>query len=268
MDRALLFISLVICISSVISQFFPDGVSDLPDSEYDKTSTREAHTHRHRLLPMQLAASTQRISTDGRIIFPGNPIISRMAPDLPLSCSDSTFCENVPNYPKEFIMNAIKARRNEFMHLAIVDPPFDVGQRIGVSEFESLCDTDATIVFPKAAKTIKDEWLFIVNTESERDNEKNFQQGFRIQRCSNPNDTCKIVDHAAAASGYDTVCKQQHIVRQALGVKNGELTEGVIMLPTSCCCYLRYRGVARGEVSSRMADMSSESAPQKGMSRH
>ncbi|XP_015118824.1 neurotrophin 1 isoform X2 [Diachasma alloeum] len=263
-DR-ILFISLIFCISPAISQTFPDGASNLPESEYDGSSTREAHTPRARLRP--LGAPTQRTPTGGRIIFPGDPeaskLASRMSPDLTAVCSDSTYCENVPNYPKEFIMNALKARQNEFKHLATVDPPFDVGQRIGVSEYETLCDIEVAIVYPQAAKTTKDEWLFIVNTEYKEDNEVNFQQGFRIEKCINPNSTCKIVDHAAASSGYDTVCKQQHITRQALGVKNGELAEGIIMLPVSCCCYLKYRG----DVFPRMGGSDAESsAHRKGTS--
>lgn len=93
------------------------------------------------------------------------------------------FCEDVPNYPEELIANALQARRNQFKHLAIIDPPFDVGQRVGISDYETLCDTEVAIVYPKAAKTTKDEWLFIVNTEYKEDNEVNFQQGFRIERC-------------------------------------------------------------------------------------
>ncbi|XP_063992236.1 protein spaetzle-like [Diachasmimorpha longicaudata] len=254
----ILFVALIFYISPTTSQTLPDGASSSPDSADDESSPREAHTPTPRLRPLGAA------SAGGRIIFPGDPepskLASRVSPDLTEVCSGSTYCENVRNYPTEFIMNSLKTRGSEFKHLATVDHPIDFGQRTGVSEFETLCDTEVAIIYPKAAKTIKNEWLFIVNTDYNENNEVNFQQGFRIEKCINPNSTCRIVDHAAAASGYDTVCRQQHITRQALGVKDGELAEGVIMLPVSCCCFLRYRGDFLSRMGGRDAESSARTA--------
>jgi len=97
--------------------------------------------------------------------------------------------------------------------------------------FEPLCASRETIIYPKRAKTQKNEWVFVLSQGKHR-------QAVKVEKCSNNNGPCRL---GAARTEVNTVCRQKYIYKKLL-VMNGAGTDIVpesVLMPSCCVCYIR-----------------------------
>ncbi|KAJ8670680.1 hypothetical protein QAD02_001939 [Eretmocerus hayati] len=175
---------------------------------------------------------------DGKIVFPADDldddIRQQFIPTLETSCKNSTFCEDIPNYPSDLVKTALRMNKN-LESLSGVDLVPDVVHRVNIPpEDVPLCEYREELVYPKAAQSKDKEWLFVVN-------EGDFVQGVRIEKCKTESSTCTLID--GFAEGYKTSCKQKYIYRQLVAVsQNGLLKQEKFRFPASCCCHIKFTG--------------------------
>ncbi|KAL6266969.1 hypothetical protein P5V15_000053 [Pogonomyrmex californicus] len=199
-------------------------------------SNDETMQYRKRKL---LEVSSSEISMhrhSDEIVFPDGTISSSTLSSMTLpapSCHKSTFCENVVDYPRHLINQAI-ARNASLRFLESVDPMPDIEQRIDATDESPLCQYREQVVYPQTAQNKAKEWLFIVNQD-------NLKQGIRIEVCLNDGQECNLID--GFAEGYKTTCKQKYIYRELAAVgSNGNIIKDQFRFPSSCCCHVRFTG--------------------------
>ncbi|XP_012230318.1 uncharacterized protein spz [Linepithema humile] len=175
--------------------------------------------------------SSRASDADGKIIFPTDTTVSmpRFAP----MCYNSTFCENVANYPRNLV-NAAIARNHSFRFLESIDQMPDIEQRIDTADEIALCRSQDKVVFPQSAQNREKEWLFVVNQE-------NLKQGIRVEICTNEDQECSM--SYGFAEGYKTSCKQKFIYRELVAMtSNGQIIKDQFSFPSSCCCHVKFTG--------------------------
>jgi hypothetical protein len=149
-------------------------------------------------------------------------------------CDDKkqTFCEYVPYYPEKFVNQAL-AKNSSLLHYAHEDVIAVVPR--SDTEEEPLCLSVERIIRPKTGLNLKDEWLFILQS-----NESNFHQSVRIETCQEEDAKCRMID--GFAEGYVTTCKQKYIYRELSAISNdGEIVRDYFRFPASCCCHVQFK---------------------------
>jgi len=112
-----------------------------------------------------------------------------------------------------------------------INVTIDNGIRDEQFTFEPLCASRETIIYPKRAKTQKNEWVFVLSQGKHR-------QAVKVEKCSNNNGPCRL---GAARTEVNTVCRQKYIYKKLL-VMNGAGTDIVpesVLMPSCCVCYIR-----------------------------
>ncbi|XP_011258701.1 uncharacterized protein LOC105252814 [Camponotus floridanus] len=160
----------------------------------------------------------------------GNGDINLIGPTA--NCDkQQTFCENVLNYPKEFVNQAL-ATDSSLLQYAYEDI-LTIAPRTDLSE-EPLCLSQERVIRPKTAQNLKNEWRFILQS-----NEMNFSQSVRIETCKEENNKCRMID--GFAEGYITACKQKYIYRELSAIsENDEIVRDYFSFPASCCCHVQF----------------------------
>ncbi|KYN02694.1 PREDICTED: uncharacterized protein LOC108774065 [Cyphomyrmex costatus] len=144
-----------------------------------------------------------------------------------------TFCEDVPNYPQEFV-NQMLAKNSSLLNYAYEDvlalsPRFD-------NEEEPLCLSMERLIRPRMAINMKNQWMYIVQAG------QNFTQSIRIETCREQGGKCRMIDDFA--EGYVTMCKQKFIYRVLSAVsENGEIIRDYFRFPASCCCHVQFQAI-------------------------
>ncbi|CAK9828194.1 Protein spaetzle [Anthophora retusa] len=149
------------------------------------------------------------------------------------SCRGKTFCEDVPDYPSNFVNDAVQNNQT-LRNYANVDL-LDVTFRMDTVPTESLCLSSEQIVYPKTAETVNKQWLYVLNNS-------NFTQGVRIETCTKEGEGCKLI--GGFAEGYVTTCKQKYIYRQLAAIVDGSVSHELFRFPASCCCHVRFVGIS------------------------
>jgi len=93
------------------------------------------------------------------------------------------------------------------------------------------CAAEETIIYPKRAKTEKEEWVFVLNQGNNR-------QGVKVEKCISNGQSCNL---GAARTEVNSVCRQKYIYKKLL-VMNGAGTNIVpesVLMPSCCVCYLK-----------------------------
>jgi len=93
------------------------------------------------------------------------------------------------------------------------------------------CSATESIIYPKRAKTPKDDWVFVLNQGSVR-------QGVRVEKCSREGEPCS--QQLGSAPNVRTICRQKFIYRKVL-VLSGQGTDiqpESILIPSCCVCYI------------------------------
>ncbi|CAB3239174.1 unnamed protein product [Arctia plantaginis] len=189
------------------------------------------------------------------ITFPGptdRTVSSRSGfePEIPESCRNSSFCEDVPNYPQEEVDQLISELGNSLQFhldkLYVPDTP-DINQRLGpVDENVELCQFDEKVIYPRTALGSDGKWLSLLNR---RDNPV---QGYRVEVCNFSAGTgCANI--AVFQQGYEASCRQKYVFRKATAfdkTSDGLKTyETEIKLP-SCLELLRRYYCSRHNMTS------------------
>ncbi|XP_014485944.1 PREDICTED: protein spaetzle-like isoform X2 [Dinoponera quadriceps] len=173
---------------------------------------------------------------NGKIVFPSNDDSlpsRRQNVGTPPVCEDSTFCENVSQYPTQLVDLALQ-QNSSLKFLMNVDV-VDIAQRINDSPDEiALCTASERLVYPQTAKSTRKEWLYVVNQDS-------YKQGVRVEVCSDQDGHCNVID--GFSNNYQTFCKQKYVARELVALSpNGAAVLDTFLFPASCCCYLTSTG--------------------------
>uniref|UniRef100_A0A1B6JNK1 Spaetzle domain-containing protein n=1 Tax=Homalodisca liturata TaxID=320908 RepID=A0A1B6JNK1_9HEMI len=149
----------------------------------------------------------------------------------------STFCESVDEYPAEHVIKLLRKEpvfvrgffQDERRKYSIADD--DVQDRIDISDESPLCAAREHTVYPKMAKNIEGNWLFVINQDE-------YIQGVRVEKCLNDRE-CSFP--ASLPNGYRSQCKQKYIYRKLVAL-NGT-GQGVIsdsfQFPSCCSCVIK-----------------------------
>ncbi|XP_043590930.1 protein spaetzle-like [Bombus pyrosoma] len=185
---------------------------------------------------------------DDMIVFPGEKR------HVPPACEGSTYCENVDSYPEDIVNRALQINES-LKYLSSVDG-VDIGQRFMPNDELSLCVADEQVIYPQSAENKDNEWKFIVN-------QKNFQQGVRIEKCRTEGASCSVISGFAA--GYETSCKQKFIFRELLSIsENGSVAQDTFRFPVSCCCFATLTGNLLTRMGiEQQSQITSTTAPNK-----
>ncbi|XP_011144008.1 uncharacterized protein LOC105185868 isoform X2 [Harpegnathos saltator] len=176
--------------------------------------------------------------SENNIIFPDEDILQVRTGDdianleygLVPTCNEKNFCEKVPYYPTKLV-NEILRNNPSLMNYATVDAVETISHRAGLGDDE-LCTSMVSLINPRSAKNINDDWLFIVQSE-----DSNFTQAVRVEICGNEGTSCKTID--GVNLGYSTTCKQKLIYRQLTAISyQGDIIRDLFPIPASCCCHL------------------------------
>ncbi|XP_043497267.1 uncharacterized protein LOC122520979 [Polistes fuscatus] len=170
----------------------------------------------------QSALNARRLQNfDDRIYFADEDII------LP-TCQNEIYCEDVPNYPEEFVKAKLRTTKGIFGVVDIlINKTDDFAVRTDDNEV-SLCVSLEKIILPKSAKSVKGEWLFIVQ------NGKEFAQAVRIEVCMEDSQPCRFFNEE-----YKAVCEQTYIYRELVAVKDNNLKSDLFRFPANCCCNIK-----------------------------
>ncbi|CAL4086802.1 unnamed protein product, partial [Meganyctiphanes norvegica] len=113
----------------------------------------------------------------------------------------------------------------------VYTPEAEISGRIPGGRVESpVCVGVETIFFPERAKTLNNDWAFVLN-------QGEIKQGIKYEKCISNGTKCAL---GAAGSEVETVCRQKYIYKKML-VMDGQgskiLPESVLM-PSCCVCYI------------------------------
>lgn len=166
-------------------------------------------------------------------VHSGNDRVEIRIGSVPV-CEGQTFCEDVTNYPTEFVTRAL-AKDASLMHYMNTDRiDAAIAHRIDSIDEKSLCVSSERLIRPTSVRNINNEWLFIVQSE-----ESNFTQAIRIETCEEEGSSCRLID--GFAEEYTTMCKQKFIYRQLLAIsENDKIVRDFFQFPASCCCHVEF----------------------------
>ncbi|KMQ88412.1 protein spaetzle [Lasius niger] len=191
-------------------------------------------------------------NVDSSFVFPNDEPQARNGNDDyidvigPVATCDhvkQTFCEDVSNYPEEFVNQAL-AKNSSLLHYAYEDV-LEIAPRTDTNE-NGLCISVERVIRPKAGQNLKNEWHFILQS-----NQSNFHQGVRIETCLDENTKCRLID--GFAEGYITTCKQKYIYRELSAISdNGEIIRDYFRFPASCCCHVEFNIDNEQDVRTRI----------------
>lgn len=161
---------------------------------------------------------------DEKIVFAEPP---KKKQNPPTPCENSDFCEDVPYYPDDLVEAALRGQNFEFLARSDVLP--GISNRGGiVPEDTPLCETRERVVYPKVARNVENEWLYVVNHGS-------VSQGVHVEECVNEDGECDYV-----YVNNPTTCKQKYIYKQLVAVNSdGRATTNTFKFPSTCCCYIK-----------------------------
>jgi len=165
-------------------------------------------------------------------------------------CSNN-FCEEEQNYPGNEVLSALT------QHPAMSDGLFqqlfdtqckdEIQTRIFNIDEEQLCYGRPNVIFPKKAKNLNDEWVWVVNID-------NYTQSVEVEECDNATlsedfgrDRHDERDFGvclySGAGGNDpdlTVCRQLYTEHKLLSLTaDGQLEVDSFKLPSACACFVR-----------------------------
>ncbi|CAG5016136.1 unnamed protein product [Parnassius apollo] len=173
---------------------------------------------------------------NGGILFPG--LTSRSGasfkPKIPKDCENVGICDNIPDYPKNYVSLLLNQMTNTSFtkfNVDVIEP--QIAQRITPGEENlELCRSSEKLYNPEAAKDINEQWHYIVNKVLD------VQQTFRVEICERQNEPCNSVVHFA--QGNEASCKQKFILRKMVALDyDGKLVEKPFLIPSCCSCIYR-----------------------------
>jgi len=163
----------------------------------------------------------------------------------------NNFCEDEQNYPGSEVLSALT--QHPAMSGGLFHQLFDtqckdeIQTRIFNIDEEQLCYGRPNVIFPKKAKNLNDEWVWVVNID-------NYTQSVEVEECDNATlsedfgrDRHDERDFGvclySGAGGNDpdlTVCRQLYTEHKLLSLTaDGQLEVDSFKLPSACACFVR-----------------------------
>lgn len=161
-----------------------------------------------------------------------------------------SFCEHVPDYPAAHIERQMAADPERFAELlggevAPVSPVVESRFGADVADGRPLCARRETIIYPKMGQTVRNTWMYIVNS-------RRYQQGIRVEMCDRVDGSCEWPSGNGGYRGFRggggaaywpvgmrSVCRQKFTYRQLLAVDGyGRPVMEAFRMPCCCSCVL------------------------------
>lgn len=117
-----------------------------------------------------------------------------------------------------------------------------------VTQESPVCLSQETIIYPKRAKTPKDDWVFVVNQD-------NVQQAIRVEKCISEGHDCKLgmpLQEPATAK-----CRQKYVYKRMLTVGSNVIEPEEVLMPSCCVCYTNNPNF---DISSRVKNITGKPA--------
>ncbi|XP_068230323.1 uncharacterized protein [Palaemon carinicauda] len=212
-------------------------------------------------LALALGASYAQDPSGSEIAFPGEPgssvaEVNRFvkAPPVTLrvldnprctagSADPSAPCEQDPEYNdnvrelvNQFLATTSDPGLSVFLNDSLTPsaPPNGFTPRMrfgGPRARESpACVSREELIFPQRAKTLQNDWVFVVNQEG-------VKQAVVTEMCLGEGEPCDI--GIPNTGDVSTFCRQKFVYRRMLVVGTNSLEDDVVLMPSSCVCYIR-----------------------------
>ncbi|XP_063377613.1 uncharacterized protein LOC134664803 isoform X1 [Cydia fagiglandana] len=164
-------------------------------------------------------------------------VLPSFEPEIPEYCQNHSICEEVPNYPHEYIEHLLQ--NNATVRNALFLMMGGLGDARGCMANKDpikveVCQSKMKFVEAKAGRDVSGRWHFLVGA-----------QPLCEELCVNRDGPCAYPDKRdsplSVPVGYKATCKQNVIQTPRAGLdKNGGLI--VIPLPVyaGCCCYVTH----------------------------
>ncbi|XP_045535001.1 protein spaetzle [Papilio machaon] len=155
-------------------------------------------------------------------------------PNIPKECEDIGICDDVPEYPQQYVTQLID-QINKINQTNFNTDIIELTERFGPEEenFE-MCKSKEMLYSPLAARSVNGKkWYYIVNKKNEE-----AIQTFRVEVCTKQNGNCNSV--ASFALGNQGYCKQKYILRKMVALDyQGRTFEDYFVIPSCCSCVYR-----------------------------
>ncbi|KAG0722421.1 Protein spaetzle [Chionoecetes opilio] len=112
-----------------------------------------------------------------------------------------------------------------------VEPIARVDTRLGGVSERPICSAQETLIYPKRAKTSRDDWVFVLNQEG-------VQQALRVEKCISDGETCSI--GMVLPGGATATCRQKYVYRRMLVLGTNKIEPEEVLMPSCCVCYTTY----------------------------
>ncbi|XP_029038522.2 neurotrophin 1-like [Osmia bicornis bicornis] len=182
-----------------------------------------------------LSSNTKQNENDAmqndNIFFPGQNVQApRNRFETISPCHGETFCEDDTDYPTD-IVNRIIENHQELQSYQIDDTFEFIRGKSSGPETIQLCPSISKPNYPKKAKSLTGEWMYIINTS-------NFTQGMWTETCVEQGKACGL-DSTSIPYGYVTSCKQTYVTRILMALdKSNQPVPQSFKFPTNCCCHV------------------------------
>jgi len=165
------------------------------------------------------------------------------------------FCEDPDDYPTAYnisddVVATILVKAKIFDDKdSVVDNMLDVG-RFGASSNDTFvkesraCDNRKSIVYPKKAKNVQGDFVFIVNDEQ-------YRQAVDIEQCIGEGEACRT--EGDAPSFGNTVCRQKYATYKMYVInQEGKQVYDSFSLPSACLCHHKSNFAIRNQLKSEL----------------
>ncbi|XP_050689023.1 uncharacterized protein LOC126981618 isoform X2 [Eriocheir sinensis] len=175
-------------------------------------------------------------------------VTTKPPPCLARSTLGGDVCEEDPDYDdsvkrrvlsllsQDTGVNALLSDPN--LRTLLNDPDPDIKDitihtRVGVSE-SPVCAAQETIIYPKRAKTSREDWVFVLNQEG-------VQQALRVEKCISNGSSCNI--GMGLPGGATAICRQKYVYRRMLVLGTNKIEPEEVLMPSCCVCYTTYQNL-------------------------
>lgn len=153
-----------------------------------------------------------------------------------------TYCENVDNYPTEYIRVQSLVEKNIENYEQLINDeygivPHKLSQRINTALEDiddndiSYCNSNKAVIYPKIALSVDKHWNYILNNDL-------FVQSVRVELCAQSESKCLFAN--SLPNGFISRCRQKYIERILLSLdRSGNTIKHLFRFPSHCECVLQ-----------------------------
>jgi len=167
--------------------------------------------------------------------------------DPDMLCSKQSYCTDPPNYPDKQLAGAL-AKNPLLLGMfdnAVVEEVMQLrsGEVLGDGDGEddeafeevNACDSRTSYILPRAARSVKGSFMFIVNQPAQ----EKLSQVVRVTTCREPGHSC-YGGQLEGRGGLRTVCRQQYTDHKlvALDQDKDEVVVETFTFPSCCSCFV------------------------------